>query len=259
MDVVESSRVGSMIWTVLPCHLLLLLCPTSVEGYTLDANGLEECEMMAVASDMGREAAQEVMDLFLSQAPEKKDQIATTNTVKVSTLLGEKFGGFWDVFIMGPRFSYSVYCRNYVQLSTSRIEVLICKESDVGFDSSGGGVDCHTPGFEISANDTISSSTEVITLPHFQQMRVTLKDGLDSSSFNKLGSLISSADFSKPVADALRKSAEEELGGGMWNIIVEEEKSANVQGFYYDYRRQLGFETLDKRWVIFAFDRRCRR
>eukprot|EP00954_Amorphochlora_amoebiformis_P002817 221151-Amorphochlora_amoeboformis.AAC.1 len=72
-----------------------------VSAYTLASEGEEACEMMAVSSDMRREDAQEIMGIFLTQSPEKKDQIATTNTLAVSKRIAERFGGFWDVFILG--------------------------------------------------------------------------------------------------------------------------------------------------------------
>mmetsp|Transcript_30213 Transcript_30213/g.56439 ORF Transcript_30213/g.56439 Transcript_30213/m.56439 type:complete len:162 (-) Transcript_30213:170-655(-) len=155
---------------------------------------------------------------------------------------------------MGPKFSYSVYCRNYVQLSTSKIEVLVCKESEEPFDTSGRGVDCDTPGFSVSINDTIAPSEA--TLP--DDMRVVLREQLPGKQGEKLIKMLKQANFQESnIAESLRNKVEAEYGG-MWNIIVEEEKTANVQGFYYDYRRQLSVETMDFRWVLFAFDRRCR-
>jgi len=147
---------------------------------------------------------------------------------------------------MGPKFSYSVYCRNYVQLSTSKIEVLVCKESEEPFDTSGRGVDCDTPGFSVSINDTIAPSEA--TLP--DDMRVVLREQLPGKQGEKLIKMLKQANFQESnIAESLRNKVEAEYGG-MWNIIVEEEKTANVQGFYYDYRRQLSVETMDFRYVF---------
>ena len=214
----------------------------------------EECEMMAVASDMGRDNASEAMNIFLSRAPDRKDLIATTDVQGVSEDLSARFGGFWDVFIMGPKFSYSVYCRKYVQLSTSRIEVLLCKESDQSLDPKG--VECADGGLVLSTNDTIVPSDDGFA--KYDNLRLNLRK-MDDAEFEAVRLAVLSANFASTsaVAASIRERIDREVGGGLWNVIVENEKVANVQGFYYDYWRQTCLETPDHRWVVYVFDRRC--
>eukprot|EP00472_Partenskyella_glossopodia_P011346 CAMPEP_0197522282 /NCGR_PEP_ID=MMETSP1318-20131121/7459_1 /TAXON_ID=552666 /ORGANISM="Partenskyella glossopodia, Strain RCC365" /LENGTH=230 /DNA_ID=CAMNT_0043074611 /DNA_START=77 /DNA_END=766 /DNA_ORIENTATION=+ len=207
---------------------------------TTEALASAECEMYSVASDMDEAQKQEIMAIFLNEAPEDPAHISRTRSKDVSDKIGERFGGFWNTFILGPKFSFSVNCVNYVQLSTSTIEVLICKESNEPFGRHG--IDCGTGVFKPTRNDTIPHN-----LALHDNMRLDIKRYLDDENFYKLAGLIQGSDFDQPVAESIRSKVEANFPG-IWNVVVDEEKSARFQSYWYDHAEMLSLETNDRRW-----------
>lgn len=65
--------------------------------------------------------------------------------------LTARHGGFWDVFLLGDSFSYSVYCIEYVELAGEYWTVLICKESVDEW-----GNDCGDHGLSLYSNGSLA-------------------------------------------------------------------------------------------------------
>ena len=67
---------------------------------------------------MAPSAAEGVLDVYsefvAGMAPSVAGHAPKLDSAGIGTRVAKLYGGFWDVFLMGHSFSYSIYCISYV-------------------------------------------------------------------------------------------------------------------------------------------------
>ena len=194
----------------------------------------------------------------------------------IAQRLLEVRGGFWDAYVMGAQFSYSVYCSEYVELSDVRWNVLLCRESD---DEEA--TDCGAAGMTLYSNGTLlPPSTEELErngLPERRELAVAtprlyynylIPEGDRPASEAARMPLIVSViatwtrdQLQQPMAaDSLRREVERVLpwagtaaATSKWNVLIEKHPG----GHYYYSEEQFNLVVEALSISVAIFDRRC--
>ena len=118
-----------------------LAAPVVMEKHEIPACGMVEI----TRTNMGLGDASEALSVYLNVI-----ESVGINGSAVSERLSITFGGFWDIYLMGSAFSYSVYCVSYIELAGSEWNVLLCSES-----ADADATDCGGDNLALHSNGTI--------------------------------------------------------------------------------------------------------
>ena len=155
------------------------------------------------------------------------------NTTAIGDTLTARHGGFWDVFLLGNSFSYSIYCIDYVELAGEYWTVLICKESVDEW-----GNDCGQDGLSLYVNGTLApkalasmsqgtfgASTPEGFSPKLEfYQHYQLGESVKAAHTNTLAGIISTfqpSAVNSSLADWMRRRVEAAWPADYWNVVIE--------------------------------------
>ena len=177
---------------------------------------------------------------------------------RVSTRLMSEFGGFWDTYMMGSEFSYSVFCSSYVELASHKWNVLLCKES-ADPDAEYCGLNLH-----LYHNGTmqpkgadyrqVASETEYYSNHRVDKSVESQFGDMHTLEMRRILDNFTVDGLQHPnIAETIRGDVQRMWPHTKWNVLIERDAH---QHYYYS-EEQFNMRIPLEGMAVTVFDRRC--